>query len=110
MSVSGLLALQRAAGNHAVATMVQRQPVKEAKKVLSDTQVAQLADDVDRIQQELVRVEERGVAIDVGSTPHFARWVPKDELDFEDSRGAAKTYGYGEVKGVKPPNHVPTVH
>ena len=63
MSVPGLLALQRAAGNHAVATMLQREPVKEAKKVLSDTQVAQLADDVDRIQQELVRVEERGVAI-----------------------------------------------
>ena len=63
MGVPGLLALQRAAGNHAVATMLQREPVKEAKKVLSDTQVAQLADDVDRIQQELVRVEERGVAI-----------------------------------------------
>ena len=63
MGVPGLLALQRAAGNQAVATMLQREPVKEAKKVLSDTQVAQLADDVDRIQQELVRVEERGVAI-----------------------------------------------
>jgi len=46
---------------------------------------------------------------DVGSTPHFVRWVPEDESEFEKSRGAAKTFGYGEVKGVKPLNYVPIV-
>lgn len=57
----GLLTLQRSAGNRAVATVVQRGPVKESKRVLSDAQVEQITIDVDRIQQDLLRVEERSV-------------------------------------------------
>lgn len=46
---------------------------------------------------------------DVGAETHFVRWVPANELAYESSRAAGKSFGYGQVKGVKPPDHVPTV-
>lgn len=63
MAVSGLLALQRAAGNHAVSRVVQRAPTKESKRVLTDAQIEQIAIDVDKQQQEILRVEERAVTM-----------------------------------------------
>jgi hypothetical protein len=46
---------------------------------------------------------------DVGSETHFVRWVPPDEAEYEKSRGAAKIFGFGQVKGVKPLDYRPTV-
>jgi hypothetical protein len=75
---ANLLALQRAAGNQAIATWLQRDGPKaattSAAKTISDKQIEQIVVDVDQIQQELVRIEERAVTM-TNISLYYMTWL-----------------------------------
>lgn len=89
---ASVLALQRAWGNHGVAMWLQRQgpsaaPASVANATISGAQIEQIAIDVDKIQQELVRVEERAVTMSKLSL-YYTTWLDAVNTVVEKERKA----------------------